>query len=148
MTTSQNTWSTSSNEDALQPTEAEKAYARAMFRRQVHDQILAAFMDFAEGNRCSRSTLADNLGLNRSQVTRWLARPSNLRVDTISDLLLTMRYKPKLFAEKLDVHQTPANYVHSNSVGRVFGNRTQPSYNRSSSSGASKVIHSSICEQT
>lgn len=140
MTTSQNTWSISNNKDDLRPSATEKAYARALFRRQVHDQILAAFMDFAEGDRFARSTLADRLGLNRSQVTRWLAGPSNLRTDTISDLLLAMSYKPKLSAEKLSEQQPPANYVHENSTATAPSVSPKSSNESSSSREPSRPI--------
>jgi transcriptional regulator with XRE-family HTH domain len=67
---------------------------RAYYRRRQQNRVFAALAElFAEEARkgnISKKELAEILGRNPSQITRWLSAPSNLELDTISDLLLAM----------------------------------------------------------
>lgn len=108
----------------------------AYYRRRQQNRVYAAltkFLDeeFAAG-RISRKELADKLAKNPSQISRWLAAPSNLELDTLSDLLLAMdaemdhsivRFKDRL----------RANYMHpmivtstANISASSIGVQTQP----------------------
>lgn len=98
--------------------DAEKAYFRAKMRRRVHGMILRRFGEMSENDIALRSLLAERLGVHRSQVTRWLASPSNLTLDTLSDLMLGMNREVDVNAIEVgDGHRS--NYSHpTSSVGR------------------------------
>ncbi len=62
--------------------------------------MLGCFLAEGQGSGLTRSKLAKRLGKRPEQITRWLAAPGNLTLDTISDLLLTMNAEidPKVAA--------------------------------------------------
>ena len=52
--------------------------------------MLGLFAERAERDGLTKSQLASLLNKDPSQITRWLSEPSNLGLDTISDLLVAM----------------------------------------------------------
>jgi DNA-binding phage protein len=67
---------------------------RAYYRRRQQNRVFAAlaelFAEEAEKGAISKKELAEILGKDPAQITRWLSAPSNLELDTISDILLAM----------------------------------------------------------
>jgi Helix-turn-helix len=67
---------------------------RAYYRRRQQNHVFAALTKFfaeeAEKGAISKKELAEILGRDPSQITRWLSAPSNLELDTISDILCAM----------------------------------------------------------
>jgi hypothetical protein len=67
---------------------------RAYYRRRQQNNVFAAltelFAEQAGSGAISKKELAEMLGKDPSQITRWLSSPSNLELDTISDMLLAM----------------------------------------------------------
>lgn len=67
---------------------------RAYYRRRQQNHVFAAltklFSEEAAKGAISKKELAEMLGKDPSQITRWLSSPSNLELDTISDMLLAM----------------------------------------------------------
>jgi transcriptional regulator with XRE-family HTH domain len=67
---------------------------RAYYRRRQQNNVFIAltqlFAEEAEKKNISKKELADLLGKDPSQITRWLSAPSNFELDTISDILLAM----------------------------------------------------------
>lgn len=94
--------------------ESDKAYFRAMTRRHIHNIVLDRFCDLSERG-FKRSDLADRLGVDRAQVTRWLASPGNWTVDTLSDLLLGMSCRACIRAEEISAVPR-GNFAHSAST--------------------------------
>lgn len=78
---------TSSN-NAL--TTREKAYYRQRQKNRVFGSIAEFFANGAERGEFSRKSLAEKMGKDPAQITRWFAGPSNLELDSISDILLAM----------------------------------------------------------
>ena len=86
------------------------AYFRGRFRNRLHQIILDAFLKKKETGM-TKAMLARRMGKQPEQVTRWLAGPGNLRLDTVSDLLLAMGCELKFDAGSIDEF-TPANWAH------------------------------------
>lgn len=61
-------------------------FARARARNKAHSMLLE---EFAESG-LTKAELAKMLGKRPEQITRWLAGPANLTLDTISDLLFAI----------------------------------------------------------
>ena len=65
-------------------------YFRRRQQNHVHDAVLSRFAELSRSTGLTRKALAEYLGKNPAQITRWLSGSSNLTLDTISDLLLAM----------------------------------------------------------
>jgi hypothetical protein len=72
-----------------------KGYFRESFRASVNDQLIEIFDSFRAAGG-TKKEIADKIDKRPEQVTRWLTSPSNLELDTISDLALAMGYMPRL----------------------------------------------------
>jgi hypothetical protein len=68
-------------------------YFQEVFREETHQQLLEMFEGIVG---FTKSDLARKIGRRPEQVTRWLAAPTNLESDTISDMALGMGYVPRL----------------------------------------------------
>jgi len=66
------------------------SYFRQRQKNRVFHQIAKFFADEAERRGLNRRILAERLQKDPAQITRWLSTPSNLTLDTISDLLLAL----------------------------------------------------------
>jgi Helix-turn-helix len=77
--------------------------------------ILKRFGEMSENDVSLRAMLADRLGIHRSQVTRWLASPSNLTLDTLSDLMLGMNKEVEVSAVRVG-DGIRSNYSHPTST--------------------------------
>lgn len=75
-------------------------YFREALRGEINDQLLELYRHCAEKG-VTKKEIADKLGRRPEQITRWLAAPSNLEVDTISDLALAMGCRPRIQVEKV-----------------------------------------------
>ena len=65
-------------------------YYRQRQKNRVFSEIAAFFAEEAERTGVTKRDLADALRRDPSQITRWLSAPSNLTLDTLSDLLLAL----------------------------------------------------------
>jgi transcriptional regulator with XRE-family HTH domain len=65
-------------------------YYRQRQKNRVFSKIAAYFAEEAERRGITKHDIAEALGRDPSQITRWLSAPSNLTLDTISDLLLAL----------------------------------------------------------
>lgn len=66
---------------------AKRAYFQQRLRLQVFNFLLGKFLD-AQNDKLTKAVLARRIGKTPDVVNRWLGAPSNLTLDTISDLLL------------------------------------------------------------
>jgi transcriptional regulator with XRE-family HTH domain len=68
------------------------ARTRALYRRRlqnrIHRLILGAFRDQQKKTGLTQKQLAARIAKDKSKVNHWLGVPSNLTLETISDLLL------------------------------------------------------------
>jgi DNA-binding phage protein len=65
-------------------------YFRQRQKNRVFQSVVAYFADQAERYGLTKSSIADSLGKDRSQISRWFSGPGNWGLDTVSDLLLAM----------------------------------------------------------
>ena len=65
-----------------------KAYYRRRLQNRFHRLILAAFREQQKRHGLNQKQLAQKIDKDKSKVNRWLGIPSNLTLETISDLLL------------------------------------------------------------
>ena len=63
---------------------------RGRNRNRVFEAIHKLYIRLADEGKINQKRLAKRLGKNKTQINRWLSEPSNLTLDSISDLLLAM----------------------------------------------------------
>ena len=88
------------------------AYYRQRHRNRVFAKVIAFINEQAEKEQITQRELAVRLGKDPAQVSRWLRHPSNLTLDTISDLLLAFDAEAELPQIVKFKDRRPANYMH------------------------------------
>lgn len=88
-----------------------KAYYRQRQKNRIFEQIITAFVVAAEATGITKRDIAYVLNKEPSQITRWLAGPGNLTLDTISDLLLALDEELEVRRSPLSNRPTP-NFSH------------------------------------
>jgi transcriptional regulator with XRE-family HTH domain len=73
----------------------EMFYFRQRFRNRVYNRMAAFFAREAEERGITKKVIAERLGKDPAQITRWLSGPANLTMDTLSDLLFAMEAEPE-----------------------------------------------------
>ena len=63
-------------------------YFRERLRDRLHSAILEAFIRRSRENGLKQADLAIRIHRTRAQITRWFSTPSNLTLDSISDLMV------------------------------------------------------------
>jgi hypothetical protein len=81
--------------------EGKLAYFRARLRTRLHDLVLSEFARLALSDQITRAELAERIGRQPEQITRWLGSPGNWTLDTLSDLALGMGAEPTVSLVKL-----------------------------------------------
>lgn len=70
--------------------ERDLRFYRRLLRNRVFSELLAYFESLAKSNDFKKSDLAARLNKDRGAISRLFAEPSNLTLDTVSDLLVAM----------------------------------------------------------
>lgn len=87
-------------------------YYRRRFVNRVFSALAKFFAQEAESHGATKSVIAKRLGVDPAQITRWLAHPSNLTLESISDILLALEAE----AESIEIvsfrDRTKVNYAH------------------------------------
>lgn len=83
----------------------ELAYFQSRLKNRLHQLVLREF----EKSGLNRAELARRIQKKPEQITRWLNSPGNLRIDTLSDLLLGTSYA-ELKDEIVSLKQPPRNF--------------------------------------
>src|SRR5579862_2212032 len=65
-------------------------YYRQRQKNRVFSAVVSLFSKLVEKEGLTKRELAFRLGKEPAQITRWFSGPSNLTLDTVSDLLLAM----------------------------------------------------------
>jgi hypothetical protein len=65
-------------------------YYRQRSKNRLFEALTAFFAEEAERRGISKRDVAECLRRDPASITRWLTAPSNLTLDTISDLLLSL----------------------------------------------------------
>jgi hypothetical protein len=92
--------------------EAKRAYFQARLRNRLFNFIVEKFLQ-EQQRGLTKAALARRIGKTPDVVNRWLGAPSNLTLDTVSDLLLGIgaeELKPE--ASSL-LNQRPTNFLHA-----------------------------------
>jgi hypothetical protein len=90
---------------------AKLAYIQQRLRNRMFNFLLEKFL---EGQRAglTKAALARRIGKTPDLVNRWLGAPSNLTLDTISDLLIGMAAQELVPNSSSPLHQVEHNYSH------------------------------------
>jgi transcriptional regulator with XRE-family HTH domain len=86
-------------------------YQRERQRNRVFEALVGFYANRAEKSGISQRDIAKKLKRDPAQISRWLSQPSNLTLDTVTDLLLALDAEldvtVHLFADR-----PKTNYVH------------------------------------
>lgn len=66
---------------------ATASYFRQRQRNRLYEEVVKALSEAADSRGIKRRDIAAKLEKKPSQISRWLAGPSNWSIDTVSDLL-------------------------------------------------------------
>lgn len=100
-------------------------YYRQRYKNRVFARLVSFFAEEAERTGLTKKDIAERLNRDPALITRWLANPGNLTLETISDLLLALDAEPEppeivRFEDRL----TP-NYAHP-LIARAIGLQVPP----------------------
>ena len=103
--------------------EATLIYFRERFRDRLHSAILEAFLIRSQEKNLKRQDLAARIHRTKGQISRWFSAPSNITLDSISDLMAGMgmdfdefKYTPiekTLAPQKVQVKKGKVSHVFS-----------------------------------
>jgi len=110
-------------------------YYRRRFVNRVFSALANFFAEEAKVHGATKSKIAKRLGVDPSQITRWLAHPNNLTLESISDILLALDAEaepPNIvpFRERLDpnyAHPLLAHVLHLPGSNKVLMKPAAPS---------------------
>jgi transcriptional regulator with XRE-family HTH domain len=88
------------------------SYYRQRFKNRVFAKLSSFVADQSAEQKLSKKDIAARLGKDPALITRWLTQPSNLTLDTISDILLALEAEPDPPEMVLFKDRRPANYIH------------------------------------
>jgi len=86
-------------------------YYRQRSKNRLFEALTSFFAEEAERRGITRRDIADSLHRDPAQITRWLNAPSNLTLDSISDLLLSLGAEMDYRVAKFDDRPKP-NEMH------------------------------------
>jgi hypothetical protein len=90
---------------------AKLAYFQERLRGRIFDFILGIFLDEQEKG-LTQAKLARRIGRKADVVNRWLGTPSNLTIDSISDLLVGIAAAEPNLSHSSLLGRAPVNYSH------------------------------------
>jgi hypothetical protein len=88
-----------------------RAYFQQRLRNRVFNYLINKF-SAAQGGGLTKAVLSRRVGSTPALINRWLGAPSNLTLDTISDLLLGIAGEELELYSSSPVEQKPQNYSH------------------------------------
>jgi transcriptional regulator with XRE-family HTH domain len=86
-------------------------YYRQRNKNRLFEKLVTFFATEAEHAGVTKKDIAERLGRDPSQITRWLSAPNNLTPDSISDLLLALGAEMDYEVTKFSARARP-NYEH------------------------------------
>ena len=92
--------------------EAKRAYFQARLRNRLFNFIVEKFLR-EQQRGLTKAALARRIGKTPDVVNRWLGAPSNLTLDTVSDLLLGISAEELKPETSLLLNQRPPNFLHA-----------------------------------
>lgn len=91
--------------------EAKRVYFQRRLRDRLFDFLRERF-EREEPNGLTQAKLARRIGKSPEVISRWLNAPSNLTLDSISDLMLGMVAEEPEFDGKSLLNRSATNYTH------------------------------------
>jgi transcriptional regulator with XRE-family HTH domain len=88
------------------------SYYRQRYRNRVFAKLVSFITEQAQRDRVTKKDIAERLNKDRGLISRLLSQPSNLTLDTISDLLLAFDAEAEPPEIVLFADRRPPNYVH------------------------------------
>ena len=88
-----------------------RAYFQQRLRNRVFNYLISKFVT-AQGYGLNKAMLSRRIGSTPALVNRWLGAPSNLTLDTISDILLGISSEELELYSSHPIEQKPHNYSH------------------------------------
>ena len=92
------------------------AYFQQRLKNRIHEELVDQFIEARDGRGLTKAELARKLGKKPEQITRWLSVPSNLRLETISDLLLAIGALEPVVECQSAISKPKSNSAHSLAV--------------------------------
>ncbi len=87
-------------------------YYRKRLKNRIFARLSAFFAEESERTGITKSDIAARLKKDPAQITRWLSGPSNLTLDTLSDLLLALDAEVETPRIVRFEDRPEANYIH------------------------------------
>lgn len=97
--------------DGPQIPEAKRVYFQERLRNRFFEFLLQKFLE-QQKHGLTQAKLARRIGKKPDVISRWLGAPSNLTLDTISDLLLGISAEELEMGAKSFLNRPPANFSH------------------------------------
>ncbi len=97
---------------------AKLAYFQERLRGRVFEFILGKFLE-EQKSGLTQAKLARRIGKTADVINRWLGAPSNLTVDTISDLLIGIGAEELDLSSSQVLNRSPVNYSHLDDVPSI-----------------------------
>lgn len=91
---------------------SKRAYYQERFRGRVFDFLLGLFLREKEKG-LTQAKLARRIGKSPEVINRWLGSPTNLTLDSISDLLIGIAGEELVPQSKSVLQRAPRNYMES-----------------------------------
>jgi len=96
--------------------ESKRAYFQERFRGRFFDFLISRFL-LEQTSGLTKAKLSRRIGKSPEVINRWLGAPSNLTLDSISDLLLGISgEEPEVNASSL-LNRNPVNFDHLDENG-------------------------------
>lgn len=90
-----------------------KYFFRQRMKNRIYDAVIAAVEDAAAKRGMRKRDIAEKLGVDPSQVTRWLSGPANWGANTISDLMFAVDAELEFdFVTFADRQRQKSNHFH------------------------------------
>lgn len=105
--------------------EAKRVYFQERLRNRFFEFLLNRFLE-QQKRGLTKAKLARRIGKTPDVVNRWLGAPSNLTLDTISDLLLGIAAEELEMGAMSLLNRVPVNYRHLDEFGVKAPNVTIP----------------------
>jgi hypothetical protein len=129
--------------------EREIFYYRRRFLNRVHEALTTFFEEECERRDWTRQDVAERIDRDPAQISRWLSAPSNLTLESISDLLLSVDAEMDVNIARFGERKTP-NYMHPLIAGvlrRKNSTRTTVSFADRPTTDTSSPSHSEYTVQ-
>lgn len=103
------------------PTPDQIAFFSRRLKNDLHGEVLRRYLDEKKSRGLTKAELARRMGRDPAQITRWLAAPSNVEIDTISQLLLSMGYVAQVNSVRLADLYRSNHFESDDDVGSSAG---------------------------